>query len=245
MHPELNMSSFEFKFLLAMYDYLEKYPEQHHRTAEVNNKATEVNSCRECLYSKKLCIRIRRTCEEHVKWVNKATLVQVKRQIEKEEATYHCFGGSYWATGELIEGENEQETQPLALMHFQLLKLVDAATKWKGDDVRGWLENHVKLWIEELDYRNKQGFFAFPTCAARIGKDSKYRLEDHVWIWRLLKSVEELRLANTIQTASTSPLKRGLISESEAVSAENPKNSRKQKSSFRGTTFLQSSDVKF
>jgi hypothetical protein len=114
MHPELNMSSFEFKFLLAMYDYLEKYPEQHHRTAEVNNKAT-----------------------------------------------YHCFGGSYWATGELIEGENEQETQPLALMHFQLLKLADAATKWKGDDVRGWLEIMSNFGLKNLTIGTSRGFLHF------------------------------------------------------------------------------------
>ncbi|KAH8749812.1 hypothetical protein BGZ57DRAFT_959328 [Hyaloscypha finlandica] len=181
-------SFFAFKFLLDMYDYLDK------RAKECNHDTIEVNICRKCQYTKELRDRIKKTCEAHVKWVEDAELVVGPFQFSERRS----FGANYWATGKLIKLENEDIWQPLAPVYFQLLKLAEFAMKWDGDSIRNSLEKHVTLWIEELDSRNERGFFAFATRFDWGRGDSKYRLEDHVWIWRLLTCVDKLGLANII-----------------------------------------------
>jgi Mg2+ and Co2+ transporter CorA len=223
-----------------MSEYLENYPtkqiKKHSHTTGANKNATGVNSCKECLYSQELCNRIKRTCEGHLKWADEAELVQVKRQTKTvkwfnqdnrrvdrqsntKEAMFSCFGENYWVTGKLIKGENEAETQPLAPMHFQLLKFANAATMWqRNTSITKCLP--YNSWIGETNYRNQQGFCAFATRLPKVGEDSKYRLEGHVWMWRLLKSAEELGLANTVHHSSSTKRRPVRLEAEEAVQVD-------------------------
>lgn len=178
------MSSFAFKFLLSIFEYLKKQAENH-----ITDK-----TCETCAYSVKLRDRIKHTCKAHLEWV---------KAVERLPTKGGCFWWNYWATGKLIMAV-ESDSRPdspdsPASMHFQILKYASYALKWDEQDVKDTFEKEVKVWIEELDARNTRGFSAFAAYLLGVG-DLKYRLEDHVWIWRLLRSVEKLGLGQLITT---------------------------------------------
>ena len=192
----LTPSSFAFKFLLSVFEYLKTQAQEHHPKKAVNDN-DGAHACIQCQFSERLCDRIEKTCCAHLRWIDRTE--RVATELVPSSKVY--FGWNYWATGKTIEAPDTDIGRSLSSMHFQLLKFAQFALKLKEStfktikeiDVKKILEENVKIWIKELDHRNSQGFYAFATRVPSFG-DPKYRLEDHVWIWRLLQYVETLGL---------------------------------------------------
>lgn len=73
------------------------------------------------------------------------------------------------------------------------------------DDFNGWefarslVESKVEPWINDLALKNKRMWFAFSRSAEN--GVSRYLLEDHVWIWRALKCLEDFELDTALKPA--------------------------------------------
>lgn len=143
--------------------------------------------------------RIETTCRAHLEWL-------FSKSTEKVDDR---FITNYWATGKGIKRRGTQENQnvqrnegtdsyrtlgdeSLANTPLQIIKLANFIHTIKSDDQ--WLRESfetlrpvVHSWIRSLKKGDKRGFTAFPRPEA-----NEYRLRDHVWIWRALKSLENL-----------------------------------------------------
>lgn len=107
------------------------------------------------------------------------------------------FADCYWATGEVFRDLQSGKTlsdASLAATPLQIIKQSDFVTVMKegfNDDIRppenDPLQGVISDWLQTLDETDKRGFSAFPRPGTQ-----QYRLEDHVWIWRALKSIESL-----------------------------------------------------
>lgn len=84
---------------------------------------------------------------------------------------------------------------------LQIIKQSDFVTVMTDDsedDIkisgRRRLEDIIPYWLQTLDETDKRGFSAFPQSGTQ-----QYRLQDHVWIWRALKSIENLDLGTYLR----------------------------------------------
>lgn len=109
------------------------------------------------------------------------------------------FGWNYWATSKFVEDSDKDSRSSLASMHFQLLRYAHYLLTWEDEHSKDMLERLLTDWIAELEDRNTRGFYAFATRELSV-RDPKYRLEDHVWMWELLLSAEDLGLGQMITT---------------------------------------------
>lgn len=127
----------------------------------------------------------------HLKWL------YAVEKTEKDEV----FGSLYWVSGEAV---NLPESSPswaprrhVRQTAFQILKATIFAGSFRGDDVdssligemisqwgRGWVR-----WLERSDRRESLTWDHKEDQGLKV-----FRLDDHVWIWRALKAMEDKRL---------------------------------------------------
>lgn len=166
-------------------------------------------------YVTTLLERIKAVCRGHISWLKE--VITVDGRLLKSG----CFAANYWPTGRIMPPAESSDTwQPrdaITDTPFQILKMADyhsfynkgGGRKRKEDD-RGRLVEDVKnrrmeddeetvhsllgkireSWLRELNKLDKRASFAWPH--ARDEGINTFRLDDHFWVWKALKSLEDL-----------------------------------------------------
>lgn len=148
--------------------------------------------------------RIDSVCWGHVRWLEWLRKPWSPPEENKSllESGSGCFAANYWLNGEIMPkgGESWQPPDSATDTPFQILKL--ASYKQfidEEDDVR--MERLMELlqdvslpWLHEIDDLDRRRVFAWPH--SHDDGINTYRLDDHVWIWRGLKALEEAGLWN-------------------------------------------------
>ncbi|KAI3392627.1 hypothetical protein diail_5445, partial [Diaporthe ilicicola] len=186
-------SFFAFRFLIAYYTTLQKPRKE--------------------LRDQVLLDRIKRVCRGHLKWLH---LVEPKKTKEQR------FGANYWVTGEQMvkPAESLSWSAEASLLDtaFQILKAAAYMQLEDGDKIAAELMSRwAGSWLESLRDCDKRKKYAWPK-----GEEegvSVFRLDEHVWIWRALKSLE--------QTSDESPERSqqaqlGLRTDGQVVSGGSP-----------------------
>lgn len=89
----------------------------------------------------------------------------------------------------------------LAETPLQILKYSDFVTAMEErfehnlkPSAKSRLKCVIPNWLQTLEKTDKRGFSAFPQPGTQ-----HYRLEDHLWIWKALKSIENLDLGTHLR----------------------------------------------
>ncbi|PVH69762.1 hypothetical protein DL98DRAFT_598382 [Cadophora sp. DSE1049] len=138
---------------------------------------------------KSLSDRIDAVCRGHLEWLCNA-----------EKTRSGCFAANYWVTGKQMvppmdwPDERWMPSDSLTDTPFQLIKAGEFA-KYSGkqaDADLAWraAESVYQKWGEMLEKLDKRKCFAWPHSKRETVR--VFRLDDHVWIWKALKSVEGL-----------------------------------------------------
>ncbi|KAI9734210.1 MAG: hypothetical protein M1834_002311 [Cirrosporium novae-zelandiae] len=174
-------SFFAFKFLLSMFKHLDKsqgkYP-----------------------ISESLLIRIHKTCKGHLQWISQASIED------------NGFGSNYWVNGKVIVQDESQTTLPAntpVSTPVQILKAFEYLEVFKTKNdfiyVTRWLGSLVKAWFKQLNKTKNRLALTWPRNTNPV--IATYRLDDHVWIWMALDSIEKLILrAEKLSISSPNPV---------------------------------------
>ncbi|EKG14019.1 hypothetical protein MPH_08761 [Macrophomina phaseolina MS6] len=178
-------SFYAFQFLLSVYQRLEDFGN------ETGRHSSRVAAC-SCSLSHGICEsrdyivhvleRIQTTCKGHLKWV-----------FENAERQNGTFGTHYWATGKLISetvSGLKLSAKMLSDTPFQIIKAADYYKTFKDDTFNRHVQTCIKPWLEYLNRLDARKCFVFPRPTSAF--TGEYRLDDHVWIWKALSSLEDL-----------------------------------------------------
>ncbi|OJD34447.1 mg2+ transporter zinc transport protein [Diplodia corticola] len=168
-------SFYAFTFLLTVYEKL--------KTALGQPGGHSVGSQ---AYVVEVMGRIRATCKGHLRWVFETA----------ERGEHGCFETHYWATGKLISesmassASSKLGARLLTDTPFQIIKVAEFTKTFEDDTFREHVRKCIGPWIGMLDGLDRRKCFAFarPTSAFT----GEYRLDDHVWIWKALRCIEDL-----------------------------------------------------
>lgn len=169
------MSSFAFEFLV---DIAQRLEQTKHNDPHI----------------KLLKNRIKRVCKGHIIWL-----------LHKAEVSSYtfCLRGDYFVTGRtvpLVKGVDEWDSADSFVLKDAVtdnpLHIIKACNfikcyKEEGELGSNFLKCICFRWILMLSKTDKRGKFAWPHRDT-IGRETKlFRLDDHVWVWRALKSLQE------------------------------------------------------
>lgn len=139
------------------------------------------------LYIKSLLERIVEVFRGHFMWI-----------FGKAEKESGCFVSNYWITGRIMTHHTGswQPENCITDTAFQLLKAGEYLEFYPdGDDRKSAMDairGVCQSWIGSLKERDKRG------CSAWVHTEREdtnvFRLDDHVWIWKALKLIEDLKL---------------------------------------------------
>ncbi|KAF2816937.1 uncharacterized protein BDZ99DRAFT_564758 [Mytilinidion resinicola] len=231
---------FAFHFLLSMFEYLEK-PEpqqgqskdkQEHTLAQCKCRKDKRSAC-ERAFLAALRNRIKDTCRAHLTWIEQTGIMRVTWKEGQTKDMRELLGADYWITGTKIPHMSSKEVlSPKSLSDWPLniIKFADFAIRTKNEEIKGLFEERgnslrssVGDWVEALDLENARGFYAIPRPLSKSRPGQKrYRLEDHVWMWRALLSIKRLGLQKELKTSKTSPTKPPRIGPSGRPDLKNP-----------------------
>ncbi|KAK2606669.1 hypothetical protein N8I77_005403 [Diaporthe amygdali] len=169
-------SFFAFQFLAEVAKRLSRLPQPQ----------------RDDFFIQHLLRRIRYVCLGHLKWL---------RAAEKSRPNGE-FMSLYWATGEAVTQPKSSKTwvprQHVRNTAFHILKAIEFMNSFSDDDngdfsvvceiVGQWGQGWVRL-LEKLDKRGSLTWHRKESEGVKV-----FRLDDHVWIWRALKAMEDKRL---------------------------------------------------
>ncbi|ROW14042.1 hypothetical protein VPNG_04041 [Cytospora leucostoma] len=135
-------------------------------------------------YFKGLMGRIRKACEGHITWLGR-----LERNSER------CFGANYWANGKSMNTESTSSWVPkdsFVDTAFQLLKITSFTKEYQQADnahSKRLIKDYASAWLMWLEKSDQRTKYAWPH-AVEDGINI-FRLDDHVWIWMALKSLED------------------------------------------------------
>lgn len=121
----------------------------------------------------------------------------MKWLFEKAEKKSGYYTANYWVTGKAMHRDTMswQPDDSLTDTAFQLLK-AGYCVKFYQENAPSSLalateiiENSGGPWIENLEKLDRRGCCAWPH--AQQADTDVFRLDDHVWIWRALKIIED------------------------------------------------------
>lgn len=149
-------------------------------------------------YISKLQRRIKAVCQGHIAWIER--LLTNNGQL---------FTANYWVTGKIMPESSEtwQPRNSITDTSFQILKMVDYHRFYsmKGNkegtgeadeiELRPILESVRVRWLQELNNQDKREMCAWPH--ARDDGINKFRLDDHFWVWKSLRSLKDLGIWST------------------------------------------------
>ncbi|KUI72184.1 hypothetical protein VM1G_08061 [Cytospora mali] len=158
--------------------------------------------------------RIKAVCRGHMKWLERLLMADQPRLLKSG-----CFTANYWVTGELHPKSDDiwGPWQPTDTA-YQILKMTDYGSFYNDKQmVRHLLEKVRVSWLEELNKLDKRASFAWPH--AREGGINIFRLDDHFWVWKSLKSMEDFgivevgleRTARIAERLVPSKVRRGIL----------------------------------
>lgn len=128
----------------------------------------------------------------HLKWLYAA------EKTEQDEA----FGSLYWVSGEAVTVPKSSDSwaprEHVLDTAFQILKAMEFANSFDdeedgdsslvGEMISQWGRGWVR-WLERSDWRE-----SLTWCHKENEGLQNFRLDDHVWIWRALKAMEDKKL---------------------------------------------------
>lgn len=141
--------------------------------------------------------RIDSVCRGHVRWLEWLRRPWIPVQQSKSLLESGCFAANYWLNGDIMPKGGQSWQPPDSIMDtsFQILKLTSYSRLIDNEDDQR-IERHTSLlrdislpWLLEIDDLDRRGTFAWPH--AHDDGINTYRLDDHVWIWRGLQSLEQ------------------------------------------------------
>lgn len=138
--------------------------------------------------------RIKRVCKGHIIWL--------LHKAERSQQT-SCLRGDYFVTGRAVplgEGHDEWDSEDSFVLRdavtdnpFHIIKASNFIDFYKEERDVGlaFLKSICFPWVSMLSRTDKRGKFAWPHRDT-IGHETKlFRLDDHVWVWRALRSLQE------------------------------------------------------
>ena len=141
------------------------------------------------MYAENLVKRIDDVCRGHLAWV-----------LDKAERPNGYFSANYWVTGTAMpsEGSSWKPENALTDTAFQLVKVSEFDSRYSGAAMKDSDLKHIRSkvpdiyqsWTRDLQNRDKRQYFAWPKRQTEVV--NIFRLDDHIWIWKALKSVEDL-----------------------------------------------------
>ncbi|KAH6643260.1 hypothetical protein BKA67DRAFT_665085 [Truncatella angustata] len=137
-------------------------------------------------YVKWLMKRISSVCRGHLRWISKVA--------QKAESGH--LAGNYWVTGKVIDQESPSWRPDNSLTDnpFHILKAGNYAAVFpedKSTSIEVVRDMYIP-WLRNLEEQDKRNCFAWPH--AHESDINVFRLDDHVWIWKALKVIDELGL---------------------------------------------------
>lgn len=160
---------------------------------------------------------------EHTKIASKAGSEEESRLLYSV-----CFAANYWVTGKMIprRGETWQPPNRITDTAFQSLKMTEMYNHLGKDDktldtenkdevtahenaehrreILRMIEDTYVPWFYNLGRIDHQKNFAWPHAVTE--GFNKFRLDDHFWIWKALKSLESSEVTSRHLQASRSRL---------------------------------------
>ncbi|KAK7702862.1 hypothetical protein SLS64_009473 [Diaporthe eres] len=173
---DLHNFHFAFQFLAEVHKRLRRLPQSDGRDSHIQT----------------LLSRIRDVCLGHLKWLSAA-------EKTDQDGTFRSL---YWVSGVAVTPPESSESwaprEHVRDTAFQILKAMEFANTFNdGEDDdsslvgeiisqwgRGWLR-----WLERSDRRGSLTWYHKEDEGLKV-----FRLDDHVWIWRALKAMEDKRL---------------------------------------------------
>ncbi|ROW15591.1 hypothetical protein VPNG_02145 [Cytospora leucostoma] len=152
---------------------------------------------RETPYISKLRQRVEGVCRGHIRWL--------EGLAHKMLMKFGSFATSFWVTGKTMDTTSyryrRQRMVAITDTPFQILKIVDCiqcySNKGNEDMLRQLLGEVQAPWLQELHKIIQGKKFAWPR-SKDAGVD-KFRLDDHFWVWKALKSLEDLGVCSNQQ----------------------------------------------
>ncbi|KAI9727389.1 MAG: hypothetical protein M1834_008460 [Cirrosporium novae-zelandiae] len=125
---------------------------------------------------------IRRTCKGHLKWTFEQATIEDGR-----------FNNNYWVDGSIIKNAPSHPSNVPASMPSQLLKIFEYL-KASSDEAdfefsMNMLNIQVPAWLKALNQTKNHITLAWKHSVNSL--ISSYRLDNHVWIWRAMKCLED------------------------------------------------------
>ncbi|KAF2108502.1 hypothetical protein BDV96DRAFT_652751 [Lophiotrema nucula] len=135
--------------------------------------------------------RISAVCKGHLKWL--------LEKAEKSESG--CFVANYWTTGKMMTQQSGSwlPNNSLTDTSFQLIKAAEYAGIYERDQqfAKDAIQDICHPWLDSLQKSDRRERFAWPH--RQEADTNLFRLDDHVWIWKALKSIEDLGIWSSIQ----------------------------------------------
>ncbi|KAF2675989.1 hypothetical protein K458DRAFT_492750 [Lentithecium fluviatile CBS 122367] len=150
--------------------------------------------------------RIYEVCRGYMEWLRMAWKQTQKRGDPKDGETDlkseerpkpRGFVANYWVTGDVMPFSDSTWTPANSVTDsaFQLIKVGEFAKIYQSNEdkelAKSIMQDVGTAWAEELDSQDKRRASAWVH-----GLDeyvSVFRLDDHVWIWKALKSMQDMK----------------------------------------------------
>ncbi|EXF79749.1 hypothetical protein CFIO01_10209 [Colletotrichum fioriniae PJ7] len=134
---------------------------------------------------KSLKRRIYMVCRGHLKWLLEAGLTEE-----------NVFAANYWPTGRIMLADTESESfmpsNSFTDTPFQLMKASAFTSLYRSNDdldlAQRVIRRVAQAWLGTLHKFDKRSSHVWPH--AQDEGCNKYRLNEHVWIWRALQTIE-------------------------------------------------------
>lgn len=139
-------------------------------------------------YINLLLERISSVCRGHLQWL--------AQSAERSKSGH--FAANYWVTGKIMTKQSGswQPQDSLTDTAFHIIKAGQYASLYSErdglDHARSAIRDICGPWITSLDNLDHRSCFAWPHT--QESETNVFRLDDHVWIWKALCSIDDLEL---------------------------------------------------
>jgi hypothetical protein len=125
-------------------------------------------------------------CKGHLLWISE----------QAKKSNCGLFVANYWVTGDIIDNKSPiwRPNDSLTDNPFQIIKAKNHADVFPEDRNRASaaIRSVYINWLSSLENQDKRSSFAWPHV--KQSDTNVFRLDDHVWIWKALKAINDLGL---------------------------------------------------
>lgn len=153
---------------------------------------------------RRLETRIKNVCNGHIRWLQKIrndnydpTKSTTRPPWNDEDMTNEhiiqagCFAANYWVTGKVMTQDSETWQPPNRITDtaFHILKLAEYKSLFpESKEVQTTMNDIYVPWLTELDRLDICKAFSWPY--SNMDRITKFRLDDHFWIWKALRYLD-------------------------------------------------------